>query len=249
MESKKNKNILFDILFFVLLIGSIGGIVLLYDNKLNLEEQIEKRDDIIRKKEVSDSILLAQSEKNKSTVEKYISDCGILINDKKVSTDELVEFLNAKLDKINSLENKIFQLEDSIYRLQLQVNNEKLAKNEYLSKLRTAYDSLAIFKSFYNLAKKNFKTDFTVDDKTLKISIPKDTLSIFKTLYEMAQNDYGINYSVKEDDNYRTITRSISKADSALMLFKYYKDKITRDSTGNIWYIETPVPTRKKKQK
>ncbi|MFY7938067.1 MAG: hypothetical protein ACOVOQ_11865 [Flavobacterium sp.] len=249
MESKKIKVILFEVCFFLLLMVSLIGVGMLYENKIDLEEQISKRDELIRKKEISDSILLTQSKNNTSIVEKYISDCGILINNKKVTTDELIQFLNSKISEINSFEKKVFALEDSIYRLQNQINNEKVTKNEYLSRLRIASDSLAIYKSFYNLAKKNLNTDFTVNGKTLTINIPKDTLSLYKTLYEMAKADYGISYAVKEDETYRTITRNITRADSALMLFKYYGDKITRDSSGKIWYIETPIPKKKKKDK
>lgn len=247
MGNKKTKSFLFDILILFFIIGSLGSIGLLYENKIELEEQISRRDELIRKKEISDSTLLAQSKKNESTVEKYISDCGILINNKKVSTDELIQFLNIKLEKINSLENRIYRLQDSISQLESKLLNEKTEKNDCLIKLRITNDSLSIYKSFYNLAKKNFKTDFTVDGKILTINIPKDTLSIYKTLYEMAQDDYGISYNVKEDNQYRTITRKITKADSALMLFKYYKDKVSRDSTGKIWYIETPEPKKKRK--
>jgi hypothetical protein len=247
MENRKIRIILFELFFFILFIASLVGVVILYENKIDLEEQITKRDELILMKEIADSIHLTQSQKNASIVEKYIYDCGILINNKKVTTDELIEFIKSKINVINSLESKINSLEDSIYELKYKISNERAAKNEYLSWLEKERDSLAIYRSFYNLAKQNLNTDFTINGKILTIYIPKDTLSLYKTLYEMAKADYGISYNVKEDDTYRIITRNITKADSAIMLFKYYKDKITRDSTGNIWYIETPVPKKRRK--
>jgi len=110
--------------------------------------------------------------------------------------------------------------------------------------LKKAVDSLSIYKSFYRLAKTNFKTDFSVDSngkdgRTVSINIPTDSLEIYRKLYQLAQRDYGIKYKVEEKDGFIYYTGVITKADSALDFFNAFRDHIRYDS-NQVWFNRRP---------
>lgn len=122
---KNGTKIVFAFLLLILLL-SFGMNAILFFNNEDLQHQIVQRDVLIQERQVADSSICVQHESNERIVKKYIDDCGILINDKRVSTKELLEFINERI-KLND-------------QLEYQLKN--------------CYDSLSIYKSYSDLAKK-----------------------------------------------------------------------------------------------
>lgn len=246
-ENKRKSTLVADIIILLLLMISIGAVILLLKDKEDLEYQINKRDKLISDKRTSDSLLCMQNQKNERIIEKYISECGITINGKNVSTDELLKYLRNQINEINNLNLKSYLLQDSLRRERIRYEIEKNYRSQFQTQLKIAYDSLGVYKAFYSLAKSNFKTDFSVDGNKVRIQVPEDSSLIYKKLYELAKKDYGINYDIRKEGNYIVYSKNFSTLDSALMIFEYYKDKLSKDTLNNIWYIETPKRKRKSK--
>lgn len=101
-------------------------------------------------------------------------------------------------------------------------------------------DSLNLYRAFHNLTKKNLNIDYNIskceDGRVISMEIPQDTLGIYKILYETAVKKYGIDYETKSENGDLVILNNFSKVDSAMLIFDYYKDKLTKDENGN-WMI------------
>ena len=208
---KSNKyRLLVVVLSFGLAIAIILLSILYNDNK-NLENQVLKREKLIKKAVVKDGILSKQKTKSDSIIERYISDCGIIIDNKKVSSEELLQYLYSQNQQINNLNNS---------------NND-------------LNDSLKIYKSYIDLSKKNLKVDYSVKKEKNKfissIILPEnDSLKVYKRLYELIKHDYGIIYKFENKNNKTVLSRNYTKVDSALYLYKYYRHVLGGDSLGNV---------------
>lgn len=65
-----------------------------------------------------------------------------------------------------------------------------------------------------------------------------DSSFIYKQILSFIKRDYGVEYSVKRtDDKYKFTKETFTKADSALLLFPYYKDRLRHDTSKNNWII------------
>lgn len=147
------KNNKYKLLVIVLSLGLAIVIILLsilYIDNENLENQVLKREKLIKKAVVKDDILSKQKTKSDSIIERYISDCGIMIDNKKVSTEELLSYLYKQNRQIDDLSNS---------------NND-------------LNDSLKIYKSYIDLSKRNLKVDYLVKKEKNKfvssISLPNN---------------------------------------------------------------------------
>jgi hypothetical protein len=229
-KNNPNNKFLYSFCALLIIVSTLLVLVLIDNNKA-LQRQVDLRDTLIRNIQLHDSLLLAQNQKTQSSINKYIYDCNIVIDGRKVSTNELIQLLTNQIN-------------------QLQINNDSIRLLNAV--LLNYYDSLSIYKSFYTLAKKQFKTDFTIQQsgkyRTIAISIPSDSTLLFKRLYEIAQRDYGIKYKIETRKDFISITKIFSKADSALLIYQYYKDKLKVDSSGQ-WTIETPSKIKNQKRK
>jgi hypothetical protein len=83
-----------------------------------------------------------------------------------------------------------------------------------------------------------------------------DSLQTLTRILELIKRDYGIKYTVKREGNYKIFERQLSKADSAIVLFPYYKDKLSYDTLTKAWNIKvqtirelTPKTDEKKRKK
>lgn len=216
------KNNKYKLSVIVLSLGLTIAIILLsilYNDNMNLENQVLKREKLIKKTVVKDALLSKQKTKSDSIIERYISDCGIMIDNKKVSTEELLSYLYIQNQQINDLNNS---------------NND-------------LNDSLRIYKSFIDLSKRNLKVDYSVKKEKNKfvssITLPNnDSLRIYKKLYELVKRDYGIVYNFEDKNDKTIISKNYTKVDSALYLYKYYKFALGGDSLGN---VTVQLPTEK----
>ncbi len=71
----------------------------------------------------------------------------------------------------------------------------------------------------------------------IKSSLP-DSFAVYRNMYKHIQDRYGIIQKFSLKDRKIIFDPQISRADSALILFPYYKKYIKRDSLGN-WIITT----------
>ncbi|MBN8653419.1 MAG: hypothetical protein J0L67_18470 [Cytophagales bacterium] len=122
--------------------------------------------------------------------------------------------------------------------------NEILNQNESLADSVLYYKKLAIVDNFYK------------NEYQKRINSMMDSLVINSKIVELAKRDYGVNYKVEKSQSGFTFVREISKADSAIILFPYYKDKLKRDTLTDSWIITTQTrtiiqdtPKRKKKDR
>jgi hypothetical protein len=212
----------------VLLIGlaiATGIAILLYSDNQELKNQVVKRDALIKQNVVNDSLFSNRKTKSDSIIEKYIDECNILVNNKKVSTEELLDFLNSQVDEIKKLE----------------------SEKSILS------DSLRIYKSYVSLSKSNLNVNYKTEKKenslVSTIILPTDSLQIYRKLYKLMQEDYGIYYKIRSDDKSTYYSKSYSKLDSALFVYKYYQYTLSGDSLGNISIILPDKKDLKKKKK
>ena len=70
------------------------------------------------------------------------------------------------------------------------------------------------------------------------IDLENDSLFRYRTLLEHAQNKYGFNLSFEKSKNGLNLKSVFSKADSAALTYQYFKDRISKDSSG-YWKIRT----------
>ena len=220
----KNQNkILVVILSFIFLLSIALNILFISDNK-DLQLQIEKRDKVFKERQTNDSILASQKSTNERIIEKYVDDCGIMIGGRKVTSDELLLYINKQIEE-----------------------NRQLEKELNLCK-----DSLSIYKTFNDLTKKNLKVNYKVSEdktrRTISIDLPDDSLKIYKRIVKLAERDYGIVYQTELKDNTYVITKQFTKCDSALMIFKYYRNKLYKEDSGT-WTIELPEKSKTENKK
>lgn len=258
IEQQKKKALRFVFSFlFVLIIGLIGIAFLLFQDNGDLKNEINRKDSLIKNTRVLDSTLFSQQKKNKSIVEKYISDCNIVINGKKVTTEELIVYMNKQIDVINTLNRTVTAFADSLAKCRFSLSVEKQTSSFYKKKYVESTDSFEVYKIFYDLAKRNLKTDFSIkkddssNNQTISLKMPpesplKDSLFLYKSLYKFAHERYGIQYEYTFKDGTINATNKSDKLDSALIIWEYYKNRLKKDKNGD-WIIKTPLFYKKPK--
>jgi len=66
-----------------------------------------------------------------------------------------------------------------------------------------------------------------------------DSLSTFKTILALTKSNFDIKYNIKIDGNSKKISLQAAKLDSALVLFPYFRDRLTLDTEKKVWIINT----------
>jgi len=213
-KSKKYK--IYTFFLSVVLIISILLLSMFYRDNQNLAKQILKREKLIKKAVVKDVELSKQKTKSDSIIERYIDDCGIRINNKKVTSAELLKLIYSQIKEIQELK----------------------LKNSEIN------DSLQVYQSYVSLSKKSMNVKYNVkkqDNQIIStISVKQDSLNIYKKLYDLMKRDYGIYYRIEEKNDTRTYVKKYSKLDSALFVYKHYKYVLSTDSTGSL-FIDLPT--------
>lgn len=145
-------------------------------------------------------------------------------------------FLSDYTDKLE------IQLKDKQELLDFSLKNDSL----YLEELKKSNDSI---KKYVN------NCNFTVNGKSIssqelvklvnkamsKSNNLEDSLYIYKTKYKMAENAYGIKVYAVNVDNKFVFHKKLSKADSALALFPFFKDRIISYGSGSISIKTDPI--------
>ncbi|MBA9074732.1 cell division protein FtsB [Flavobacterium gossypii] len=216
MESKYIKYRIYILILLASLLVSLALLfILILDNK-KLEKQVQKRENLIEKTVIKEAQLSKQKTKNDSIIERFIDDCGIRINNKKVSSEDLLKLINEQVKEIESLKNKNAQIGDS----------------------------LQVYESYVSLSKKNIDVKYSTKRKDNQlistISLKQDSLNIYRKLYNMMQRDYGIAYKIEDNNDSRTYIKKYTKLDSALFVYKHYKHVLSVDDNGDLM-IDLPT--------
>lgn len=136
---------------------------------------------------------------------------------------------------VNNCEFTINGKEISASKL-VKIANETNIENEKLK------DSLRYFKLLSKEQPKVYSSEYNKI-----INEYKDSLSIYKWKAELVKKDFGIVYKVKRKGNKLISERYSKKVDSALVLFPYYKHKLSIDKDGH-FEIETDKEYRRMKR-
>lgn len=136
---------------------------------------------------------------------------------------------------VNNCEFTINGKEISASKL-VKIANETNIENEKLK------DSLRYFKLISKEQPKVYSSEYNKI-----INEYKDSLSIYKWKAELVKKDFGIVYKVKRKGNKLISERYSKKVDSALVLFPYYKHKLSIDKDGH-FEIETDKEYRRMKR-
>ena len=105
-------------LFSLLLLLLIAVSVLFkiqIDNNNELKKQLQSRDSLIKKSQVTDSLNCQHTEEYVKTITKYITnDCSILIDKKEVSLSEFIEIYKKQIDENSTLSDSLNTLKRQI---------------------------------------------------------------------------------------------------------------------------------------
>jgi hypothetical protein len=230
----KNKSII-----LILTIATIVEIIiiLILSNYVNeLENQVAKKSELIEQSEKSDSLLIQKTKEYADQINEYVQDCNFYINGKKVSQQEVIRLANKTLDEnsklIDSIQKLKFVIQTAKKNYGISYKVEQNGDTLYATRNATKIDTALAYLPQVKLQQK----------RIIQLS---DSLEIYKWQAELVEKNYGISYKIKREGTTLTSTRNSStKLDSALVLYKYYKHRLSKDKNGD-WIIETDKEYRK----
>lgn len=234
----KNKSIIF--LLTVTTIVSLILLLILGNYIFKLEHQVSKKNAIIEKSIRNDSIIDEKTKEYAEKIEEFVNDCNFYIDGKKISQKEVLRIANKTLDSNNKLRDSLARLKFILknakrdYGISYKVtrNGDTLISAKSVTKADTA---LAYYPKFKEIENKYYKT--------------LDSLEMYKWQSELVKNDYGIEYKIRKEGKSLKSTRiSETKIDSALVLLKYFRHRLSKDENGD-WEIETDAEYRREQRK
>ena len=173
---------------------------------------------------------------------------NLILTDNNRQLQYQVELRDSTINKINLADSALCEqskknsetIKKYINNCKFILNGKEVTAEEIILYTRKIYDSLKVYKAFYNLTKKKLKVDFSLskinNGKILTLEVPQDTLKKYKILYELAEKKYGFKYITKIRNHDLIILHKFTKVDSAMMIYDYYRDKLVKDKNGN-WMI------------
>ncbi len=213
-----------NIIIFIALTVALTGVLFsveTYLNNVELKKQINSRDSTISKLIASNSLYNSSRKMYSDTITKYIENCEFYIGDKKLSTEELLKLVNEYIDQNTTMKKAATQIYD--------IDNKK--------------DSL------HNLSKSLIRQQVSIYEE--QYNLYYDSTFIVSSILNLIKRDYGISYTVTKKGRTVIFQQNRSKADSAIILFPYFKKNLSYDSVAKVWNIkhfEEPIPRRKKKK-
>lgn len=202
----KNKSI---ILFLtVISIVCIILVLILFNYKTELENQINKKDDIITKSVERDSLLIQKTSEFAKTINHYVNNCEFSIDGKKITSSQIVDITNKAIEENNKLRDSL-----NYYKLfsKQQTDYYPIEYNKILSKYR---DSLEKYKWQAELVKNDFGITYKITSKGNKLSAIRNSKKVDSALalfpyykHRLSINENG-NFEIETDKEYR---RNIKK--------------------------------------
>lgn len=231
----KNKtfNTIFICFLTALLIFSVAMNYLLSEKSSDLENQIDKKNDIIKSLIASDSISGIATKNYAETIQKYTEDSVFIIGGKKVSSAEIVSYTNDILDKYNNLVRLYNELADKSYELSKQNREYRLiVKNaeEFGQTNIISYNNDTVVVE--SRMGKDSVSQVTLQKLRTELSKAQGDLSIKEAVLKYIRDRYGISYTIKNiDKSGFTISIPFNNADSGLLLLPEYGKKIKKGKT------------------
>ncbi|MDU0372015.1 hypothetical protein ACFPAF_16550 [Hymenobacter endophyticus] len=142
------------VLSVFLIIGAVG--YQLHDTNVELKNQINQRDSLIKRIQANDSLSCQSSEQYESTVTKYVTtDCSLLVDGKKISLESFIDiYVNQQQERLE-LQNQISKMGRSVAAVEKQI---KIRELEY----SISQDSLALYRGILRSAKNTYGLSFTI---------------------------------------------------------------------------------------
>jgi len=221
-----NRNWLLILLF--LAIGTIAIQALLTEHSIsNYKNAYVRQGYLMRSMRESDSSYLAATRKYSQVINTYLSKEIITKEGKNFTAEELVNGLSAEQQKNDSLHtryNSLKKVVENLNQTKACIEKEQLADSRENKSLHKRIARLAdsLERSVQNI--KHLKSSYGIGLHVESSNVTKKTV---------------------EAD-----TPVLSKMDSALLIFPYFKDRIYKDSSGNwviITYDNSSKPDPKKK--
>lgn len=144
---------------------------------------------------------------------------GFTIGNKSISIDELLNIANNALEANSRLQNEVAN--DSLIL-------KKIEENYGIKTYRDSKGKIVIQSSSQS---KNDPLENSQNEKIIKLS---NELDEKKFILNNLQKRYNFKYDVKTEKDKIKSTIYVTKLDSALWLYPYYKHKIKEDKKGNI---------------
>jgi hypothetical protein len=231
-NKQNNSRIYLTTIILVLLISLLIGIIFLIRDNEMLSIEVEQRDTLISNIKRSNIDYELSLKKYADIIAQYTDGCDYKIDGKTISNTEIV----------------------NEYIKQIDVNNAMV------SEIQRYNDSLSTYKSAY------FKI---ILDKNKMIKLINELgkqsndfhrkLEIQEAINKLNKEKYGIDIKAEINDSTNTITLSdanttLSKVDSALLIFKYYNRVLEYDSLKKVWIthlvpLDDYLPSKKKRLK
>jgi hypothetical protein len=197
--------------FFAILVFLALGFTLFYlmDYNKSLTNQITQRDILISQMQANDTLYTKTIENYSKTLNQYFQNRQFIINGNKVRTDEIMNLLSRTLKLADTLAEKA---------------------KEYKGGYSQAMDSLNHYKKLYEI-------ETLLKQAWFKAFI--DSYGVYKVFHIAAKEKYGIDFTYVKGDSSKTMRLTFSKADSAILLYDYFKKRYTLkyDSVGRGWRV------------
>ncbi|MEX2592571.1 MAG: hypothetical protein WD426_07330 [Anditalea sp.] len=214
----------------ILLIFILVCVVSLYYN-YKLQEQVYERDILIEKLTKRDSILNEIFEIKYDSVDNSIS--------------YTYQVRDGEVIKYNQLVEELFEAKELLIKTNVVTEKLKsvlLNTNKDSQYLDSIYDSLL---SDYNALVVSFNNNSDIytahirgQDSILNVLHNElDSLSIYRSFANLAKEKYNISFSIKSEGEARYLRIDKSAVDSAMILFPYYKDRLSYDKNKKQWII------------
>lgn len=226
-EVKMKNNKIQNMLLTVLLLSAILIFYLLHielkDDKMlieRLKQEIQLNDSLsdYKLKKYS-KIIETNNYKLDSLNNSKESVRGFTVGNKSISIDELLNIANNALEENSRLKNQVAN--DSLIL-------KKIEENHGIKTYRDSNGKIVIQSISQS---KNDQLENSQNEKIIKLS---NELDEKKFILNNLQKKYNFKYEVKTENDKIKSTIFITKLDSALWLYPYYKHKIKEDKKGNI---------------
>ncbi|PKH66707.1 hypothetical protein CXF59_12340 [Flavobacterium sp. ALD4] len=223
MKNNKIKNLIFIVLFSSMLLFLYLLYAEMKDDKLLIESlrQEMKLNDSLSDYKIKKyaKIIETNNYKFDSLNNSKNSVRGFTIGNKSISIDELLNIANNALEANSRLQNEVAN--DSLIL-------KKIEENYGIKTYRDSKGKIVIQSSSQS---KNDPLENSQNEKIIKLS---NELDEKKFILNNLQKRYNFKYDVKTEKDKIKSTIYVTKLDSALWLYPYYKHKIKEDKKGNI---------------
>lgn len=161
--------------------------------------------------------------------------------------DKLIELIKKRDSSQNKLTDSAASIITKYTRDSVFVIDGKEVSFAYISNLVSNLqdEKLDLLKQLVDCSgKKNISDSLRIETLKDLIEYKKkyDTARYNSVLNKYIQDRYGIIAYIKYEGSKRSITSSFSRADSAMLLYKYFADRIRRDSTSSTRWIIKQCP-------